>query len=385
MYSAKAANPCVKKVRSFIFVLVSFPVRRFLMASCCAAFLCVYSSVELATAAGGQRNSGRSAVTTPPPVRPRQEPMWVAPDEMEKKLLHRVEPTYPQSFHAAAEGTQVEKKDVLIGSTIPVALIINEEGEVWDARVIDYSSWRGRNSTPSFKAYPNAPERAALQAVKQWRYAPTYEDGVPLPVKTIVWLQRNPAPIKLRLALDQKGRFAEQGRRLQKNELSERVGGRPGAIAIDPDYAISWKVLQHSLQHLESLGAADIRLSGPFVFHKHRIFYDLAAAGTLGLIPNGVAFKSSELSKDLTRNDLEHAFGKPLPPKIQKPLMVSYRFFFDHKGQVVDLERWNGPEMPDFESKLRAIHALPIRRGKEGVPVYATLPFRFNTIILGEN
>jgi TonB family protein len=56
-------------------------------------------------------------------------------------------------------------------------LIINEKGEVWQARVL---------SSPSLLV------DAALDAVRQWRYAPTIINGLPVPVITTASLSIGP-------------------------------------------------------------------------------------------------------------------------------------------------------------------------------------------------
>jgi len=67
------------------------------------------------------------------------------------RLLHRVEPVHPAA------------------GTVHLELIINEEGEVWQARVL---------------SSPSPLVDAALDAVRQWQYVPTIIDGLPVPVIT---------------------------------------------------------------------------------------------------------------------------------------------------------------------------------------------------------
>lgn len=74
------------------------------------------------------------------------------------KLLRKVEPTPSHSG-----------KGRIRSGTVVLELIINEKGEVWQVRVLDG---------------PLSLIDAALDAVRQWRYAPTIVDGLPSPVIT---------------------------------------------------------------------------------------------------------------------------------------------------------------------------------------------------------
>jgi protein TonB len=76
-------------------------------------------------------------------------------------LIYKVNPAYPEQ--AKREGIQ---------GTVKLTLIINEEGFVYDA-----------------KGYPeNNPilEKAAILAVKRWRYTPFLMKGVPVAMETTV-------------------------------------------------------------------------------------------------------------------------------------------------------------------------------------------------------
>ena len=94
---------------------------------------------------------------------PRREPIRTGARVQESKLLHKVEPVYPPGV--AGKGT------------IILQVTINESGVVYEAQVL-----RG----------PEEFRAAALAAVCQWRYAPTYLDlngnSVPVPVIATVTL-----------------------------------------------------------------------------------------------------------------------------------------------------------------------------------------------------
>ncbi len=93
---------------------------------------------------------------------PRREAIRVGGKEAESKLIRKVDPVYPEeALHARVQGRVV------------LAVTINEEGLVCEARVVSGHPFLNQ---------------AAIDAVKQWRYAPTYINDVPVPVMTTVTL-----------------------------------------------------------------------------------------------------------------------------------------------------------------------------------------------------
>ena len=89
-----------------------------------------------------------------------QAPVRVGGEVMQGKLMHRVEPIYPEA--AKAEG---------IDGVITLNVLINEDGAVMEIAVV---------SGPPLLIL------SAIDAVRQWRYSPTMVDGSPVPVRTEV-------------------------------------------------------------------------------------------------------------------------------------------------------------------------------------------------------
>ena len=79
----------------------------------------------------------------------------------ESKLIHRVEPVYPEQ--ALRDGIQ---------GTVRLTIVINEEGFVYELRGME-----GNNPIL---------EEAAIDAVKQWQYSPTLLNGEPVAAQTMV-------------------------------------------------------------------------------------------------------------------------------------------------------------------------------------------------------
>jgi TonB family protein len=129
-----------------------------------APFISVPGSVV-----GGMTVRPKAAI--PPPAReqiadnpikpPRTEPIRIGNMVQESKLIHRVEPVYPEQ--ALRDGIQ---------GTVRLLITINEEGFVYELKAVD-----GNN--PILEA-------AAIDAVKQWQYSPTLLNGEPVAAQTTV-------------------------------------------------------------------------------------------------------------------------------------------------------------------------------------------------------
>lgn len=98
----------------------------------------------------------------PLPPAPPARPVRLSAYEMPRKV-HDVAPTYP----AIAQRAHID-------GTVIIEAVIAVDGSVRDARVL--------------KSIPLL-DRAALDAVKQWRYAPTRLNGVAVPVIVTVTVQ----------------------------------------------------------------------------------------------------------------------------------------------------------------------------------------------------
>ncbi len=104
----------------------------------------------------------------PAPEPPKREPIHVSADAQESRLICRVEPVYPE----------LAKRAGVSGQSL-LEVTINEQGEVSKVLVI-------RSGHPLLQL-------AAVEAVKLWRYSPTFIDGTAVPVITTVTV-----PFKLR-------------------------------------------------------------------------------------------------------------------------------------------------------------------------------------------
>jgi protein TonB len=123
---------------------------------------CVVDPTAVSAFFGAEGGTGPAVPLPPPPPSPPSKPVRLSAYEMPRKI-HDVAPTYPTIARTAnVEGV------VIIEAVIAV------DGTVRDARIL--------RSVPLL-------DRAALDAVKQWRYAPTRLGGVAVPVIVTVTVQ----------------------------------------------------------------------------------------------------------------------------------------------------------------------------------------------------
>jgi len=86
------------------------------------------------------------------------EPTRVAASVQEKKLIKKVEPVYPEIAG-----------QVTVRGPVILQVVANERGEVVEVKIV-----KGANPLVQERVY---------DAVKQWRYSPTYVDGRAVSVK----------------------------------------------------------------------------------------------------------------------------------------------------------------------------------------------------------
>lgn len=112
------------------------------------------------TDAIGPRGISVEALPPPPPPKIRPAPMLVRTTLLSSRLLKRVEPVYPELARRAR-----------VSGTVILQVTVDEEGNVTEVRVLS--------------GHPLLDD-AAVQAVKRWKYSPTYLNGEPVPVMASV-------------------------------------------------------------------------------------------------------------------------------------------------------------------------------------------------------
>jgi TonB family protein len=234
-----------------------------------------------------------------PPLR---EPIRVGGNVQESKLIHKVEPVYPE----LAKRARVTGRVVLM-------VTVNEEGLVWDVQVLS--------------GHPLLNE-AAISAVRQWRYQPTLLNGVPMPVMATVTVL-----------------FALEG-------SPPPPAGPPTA---PPPFIgaprLGGTILDGAIDVFQPDG-----LGGYIIFRAAPIDERGSPSS------NAEYFHSPELAYD--KEQLHRLAEAGWPADVAKSTPVAYLFIVDEAGQIKNLTRIQGPEIPELERELAQMHVIaPGRRG----------------------
>jgi TonB family protein len=91
---------------------------------------------------------------------PQSDPVRIDANIQESHLIYRVNPAYPE-----------QAKINSIQGTVKLAIIVNEEGFVYEAR-------GNPGNNPVL-------EKAAIPSVKKWRFSPFLLKGVPVAIETM--------------------------------------------------------------------------------------------------------------------------------------------------------------------------------------------------------
>jgi TonB family protein len=132
-----------------------------LIASLVSAWLILFLTGELAVQVFPLESAGMPESQSAVAVQPdHASPVVVTQELLSKRLVHQVKPTYPP-----------EAKQLGIQGEVDLEVSVNEKGEVSNIRVV-----KGHALLVL----------SALNAVKQWKYAPYLVDGVAVPVTSTV-------------------------------------------------------------------------------------------------------------------------------------------------------------------------------------------------------
>jgi TonB family protein len=193
---------------------------------------------------------------------PGLEPIRVGNAVQESKLTERVAPIMPKA--ALANG---------IVGMVMLEAIIDEAGVPVSCRVM-----LGANA--SF-------EEAAMNAVRQWRYAPTLLNGQPVPVITNVVVGFG---LPDRIVVDQEGNLRSgDGLPISLDNVREIQG----TVVVTPERPAAFAAVERAVKTLLDKGARNIQIiSTDYAFRAGRLFYmTLPVAGVSGSVagvPGGV-------------------------------------------------------------------------------------------------
>ncbi len=257
---------------------------------------------------------------------------------MASKLIYRVEPVYPEE--ALAAGLQ--------GVVILVATV-NEIGVVTDVRVT--------------RGHPFLIQ-SAVDAVRQWRYSPTYLNGMAVPVTATVTVNY---VISRRLVLDELGVLKDPDSAGKGDALIEQLRKSRGQVVVNPSTKAPFNLIEEKLRDLQEHGIRVAITNCPYVFHDGRLFYSIPGLAT-----------EPELVLDREHFiDIAYASGR-LPTTINLDTngftTLTYQLFLSETGKVLSVKHIQGPEIPEIKSELARTQILtPALVGATPVPAVVTV------------
>jgi TonB family protein len=304
--------------------------------------------VTTATAAqGGIPGGAPSAVTANPSAqKPRIVPSRVGGNIQESKLIKRVDPIYPE----LAQRARVEQI-VMLEATV------NEEGLVSSLRVI--------------RGHPLL-DQAAIDAVKQWEYAPTILNGQAVPVIASVTVPFSLARQPDRLVLEPDGYLKDaDGAIITIDKIRESTN----TIQITPAKEAPFSLIEQVMTNLQLQGVQNIRLLAPsFTFMGGRLYYN--ALNTR----DGVTIQASMVDSpveaailDINVNrlvEIAKSSGKFPAGNVNGWVALAFTVFVTAGGEIIDVQGSGGSmlQIPEIISALK--QARVIRPGLRGnVPV----------------
>ncbi len=295
---------------------------------------------------GGAPTGGVNPAVKPP----QREPLRVGGNIQESKVIKKVDPVYPE----LAKRARVEQ-------IVMLEVTVNEEGLVSNVRVI--------------RGHPLL-DQAAIDAVKQWVYAPTLLNGEPMPVVATATLIFSLTP---RFTLDADGYIRDsQGLPVSIEKLRENQG----SVQITPAPQVSYDLIQQTLAYLQVQGVDKIRLnSQAYVYNAGRLFYQ--APTTLANPPGAgqIVIQAPVLDIDINQLSRQAEVAlDALRPKFPAgaTTALSFTVFVDEAGQIVAVQGPEGPfDVPELATALKQARVTtPGLRGNVAVPtaVKITVP-----------
>jgi TonB family protein len=303
---------------------------------------------------------------------PQREPLRVGGNVQESKIIKKVEPVYPE----LAKRARIEQ-------IVMLEVTVNEEGLVSNIRVI--------------RGHPLL-EQAAIDAVKQWVYAPTLLNGEAVPVVATVTVIFS---LSARFTLDADEYIRDaNGAVVSIATLRETQG----SILIAPNPQTSFDQIQQTLAYLQVQGVENVRLnSQSFAFASGRLFY---LAPSVRMIPGTASFVSpteiprtaTEIPRNMDGTDptiqapvldidsdqlVKMAESSGRLPNVNSGLAfatlgLNFTVYVDEAGQIVAVQGPGGSlDIPEVTAALRAARVTkPGLRGNVPVPVALRISLR---------
>jgi TonB family protein len=295
-----------------------------------------------------------------------REPLRVGGNVQDSKLIHRVDPEYPELARRAR-----------IEAMVMLEVLVNEQGEVANIRVI--------------RGHPLLVQ-AAIDAVKQWRYSPTYLNGEAVPViatQTVIF-KLGGSGSEIRIIIDQDGSLKDLG----GNPITgEAIREKQIVLQVPPESQASFAQINQTLRYFQEQGVQNVRLvATAYRFTAGRLFYAVAGpsnspfppppapGGYTRQIPDsGTSVQPAQLGIDL---ESLAAMAKSSGQALGNPgttTTLGYTVYVTETGQIVAVDG-GLPQLPEITAALRRAPVIAAgRRGNEPVPtaVGVTLSVRW--------
>ncbi|MFH1573769.1 MAG: M56 family metallopeptidase, partial [Acidobacteriota bacterium] len=284
----------------------------------------------------------------------RREPIRVGSNVQQTKLIHRVDPVYPEKARQARVAGQVI-----------LQVSINEEGLVSEAKVM--------------KGHPLLNDATVL-AVQRWRYSPTFLNGEAVPVIATVSVSfdpdAGPSYAMVVLSMDETGTLTETATGLAGHDLRTKIAKTSDHIVVSISRTTPLAVAEGAVRYLLSMGVRNVTIGGRFSLYGDRLFHNPPVGGVT----------APQLALDQDRLSSLVDFGRlppprpvvravppgvtPTPPPPSPGAALRYSVFVNEVGEIVGVKGARNMEMPALEAEL--IRAKVVAPGLlEGRPVPA--------------
>ncbi len=266
-----------------------------------------------------------------------REPIRVGGNVQESKLIYKVEPVYPEAAVAAN-----------VSGFVILEVTISERGEVTNVRV--------RRGHPLL-------EQSTIDAVRQWRYSPTYLNGEAVPViATVAVIYK----IAGQVVLDEFAILRDPERGLEGDALIQKLKESRGTVVVKPSATAPFHLVEEKFRALQEQGIQTVATGGIYAFHNGRLFY----------VTPGLAAEP-ELALDMEYLVDTACASERLPTSIDldsSGIILAYKLFLSETGKVLFVQRLRASEIPEVEAELVRTHVItPALVGANPVPAVVTV------------
>ena len=286
-----------------------------------------------------------------------REPIRVGGNVQASKLVYQVDPVYPP-----------RAREARVSGMVILQVTIDAKGEVSKVQVL--------------RGHPLLDD-AALEAVRQWRYSPTYLNGEAVPVIATVSVVFNAdGSPNMSLVVDQQGLLRDPRSQLQGDAVLDRVRETRATVVVTVDPRAPLRVAEETLRALEKAGASRVEVQGSYAFRAGRLFYIADSQMMMKMVEvdrNSNRFvtiagpEAPELALD---RELLAALarGETRAANLPGRASVTYRLFVSEVGEILSVEPLSGPRSAAVEAELARTRVVtPGRLRGDPVPTAVTV------------